>query len=85
MSKARDNGRASHTEPPAGGSAACVTGGGPAEGRGRTRTLQDVVDAVTGATWDTRNRIMEDVFHERLAASEAPLPAFAPPGTPIKG
>lgn len=28
--------------------------------------VQEVVDAVTGATWGTRNRIMEDMFHKRL-------------------
>lgn len=50
----------------------------------RGRSVQDVVDAVTGATWNTRNRIMEDLFQADLAAGSADLPAFSPPGTPLE-
>lgn len=42
--------------------------------------VQEVVDAVTGATWGTRNRIMEDVFHKRLDQDASSVPTFAPPG-----
>ena len=42
--------------------------------------VQEVVDAVTGATWGTRNRIMEDMFHKRLDQDASSVPAFAPPG-----
>lgn len=48
------------------------------------RSVQDVVDAVTGATWSTRNRIMEDLFKEDLAAGAEGLPAFSPPGSPVE-
>lgn len=50
----------------------------------RTRSIQEVVDAVTGATWSTRNRIMEDLFREDLNAGASNLPTFAPPGTPVR-
>lgn len=50
------------------------------EGVASKRSIQEVVDAVTGATWSTRNRIMEDLFREDLAAGGAGLPAFRPPG-----
>lgn len=50
----------------------------------RTRSIQEVVDAVTGATWSTRNRIMEDLFREDLNAGVSNLPTFAPPGTPVR-
>lgn len=42
--------------------------------------VQEVVDAVTGATWGTRNRIMEDMFHKRLDQDASSVPTFAPPG-----
>lgn len=42
--------------------------------------VQEVIDAVTGATWGTRNRIMEDVFHKRLDQDASSVPTFAPPG-----
>lgn len=50
----------------------------------RTRSIQEVVDAVTGATWSTRNRIMEDLFREDLNVGASNLPTFAPPGTPVR-
>lgn len=50
---------------------------------GCSRSVQEVVDAVTGATWSTRNRIMEDLFQADLASGVADLPAFSPPGTPV--
>lgn len=45
--------------------------------------VQRVVDAVTGATWGERNRIMESLFEERLAAEPDAVPVFSPPGTSI--
>lgn len=42
--------------------------------------VQEVIDAVTGATWGTRNRIMEDVSHKRLDQDASSVPTFAPPG-----
>lgn len=44
--------------------------------------IQRVLDAVTGATWNTRNRIMEDLFEERRAANPDAVPIYRPPGTP---
>lgn len=44
--------------------------------------IEHVVDAVTGATWNTRNRIMSDLFQEQLEESPDMLPAYRPPGTP---
>ena len=49
----------------------------------KQHSVQDVVDAVTGATWNTRNRIMEDLFHDELQAGLSTLPSFKPPGTPL--
>ena len=65
------------------GRPACDAAEGTAEGGGAFRSgkdVQRVVDAVTGATWNARNRIMENLFQEDLAANAAVLPAFAPPG-----
>lgn len=42
--------------------------------------VQEVIDAVTGATWGTRNHIMEDMFHKRLDQDASSVPTFAPPG-----
>ncbi len=42
--------------------------------------VQEVIDAVTGATWGTRNQIMEDMFHKRLDRDALSVPDFAPPG-----
>lgn len=42
--------------------------------------VQEVIDAATGATWGTRNRIMEDMFHKRLDQDASSVPTFAPPG-----
>ena len=44
--------------------------------------IDEVIDAVTGATWGERNRIMEDRFAERLSENPDAVPAFSPPGTP---
>ena len=44
----------------------------------------EVIDAVSGATWNTRNRIMEDLFKEELAASDGDMPTFAPPGSSLE-
>lgn len=43
--------------------------------------LQRVVDAVSGATWGTRNSIMEGLFFEQLEADPAGVPAYRPPGS----
>ena len=70
-------------------------GGAGAEGRwGRydrvgekspkKHSIQEVIDAVSGATWNTRNRIMEDLFKEELAASDGDMPTFAPPGSSLE-
>ncbi|WP_251212293.1 hypothetical protein [Adlercreutzia murintestinalis] len=42
--------------------------------------VEHVVDAVTGATWNTRNRIMADLFQEQLSETPDLLPAYRPPG-----
>lgn len=56
----------------------------PSGGAGARRSVQDVVDAVTGATWGTRNRIMEGLFKEDLRAGAQGLPVFSSPGSPVK-
>lgn len=48
------------------------------------QSIQKVVDAVTGATWGTRNRIMENLFQEDLQAGVAGLPPFSPPGSTMR-
>ncbi|WP_139653564.1 hypothetical protein [Raoultibacter phocaeensis] len=45
--------------------------------------VQDLIDAVAGATWSTRNRIMEERFHAALEKGSAKVPAFKPPGEAI--
>ena len=45
--------------------------------------VQEVIDAVTGATWGTRNRIMEDMFHKRLDQDASSVPLFAPRESPV--
>lgn len=48
--------------------------------------VQDLIDAVAGATWNTRNRIMEERFLADLdRAGGAKVPAFKPPGEAILG
>ena len=42
--------------------------------------VSDLVDAVTGATWNTLNRIMAQRFHDSLAQGIAKVPAYRPPG-----
>lgn len=45
--------------------------------------ISEVVDAVTGATWGERNRIMEARFAARLSEVPDDVPAFSPPGSPL--
>ena len=54
-------------------------GSGAGEKSPKKHSIQEVIDAVSGATWNTRNRIMEDLFKEELAASDGDMPTFAPP------
>lgn len=43
--------------------------------------VQELIDAVAGATWNTRNRIMEERFLASLDHGGAKkVPAFKPPG-----
>ena len=43
--------------------------------------VRDLIDAIAGATWNTRNRIMEERFHASLDSGGAQkVPAFKPPG-----
>lgn len=41
--------------------------------------VQKTIDAVTGATWGTRNRIMAGLFQRDLRKHGDDMPAFAPP------
>lgn len=43
--------------------------------------VAETVDAVTGATWTTRNTIMARLFAEDLATRGDEMPAFRPAGT----
>ncbi|BDE95816.1 hypothetical protein [Raoultibacter timonensis] len=45
--------------------------------------VQDLIDAVAGATWNTRNRIMEERFLAALDKGESRVPAFKPPGSSL--
>lgn len=45
--------------------------------------VQDLIDAVAGATWSTRNRIMEERFLAALDKGESKVPAFKPPGSSL--
>lgn len=42
--------------------------------------VQDLIDAVAGATWNTRNRIMEERFLAALDQGKSKVPAYKPPG-----
>ncbi len=42
--------------------------------------VAEVVDAVTGVTWNTRNMIMEDLFHKDLESHADMLPEYKAPG-----
>lgn len=42
--------------------------------------VAEVVDAITGATWNTRNSIMEDIFMSDLSEHADEMPAYKPPG-----
>ena len=42
--------------------------------------VAEVVDAITGATWNTRNTIMEDLFHKDLESHAEMLPSYKAPG-----
>ena len=45
--------------------------------------VRKTIDAVTGATWGTRNRIMAGLFQRDLRTRGNDMPAFAPPGEDI--
>lgn len=47
---------------------------------GAADRVAEAVDAVTGATWTTRNAIMARLFQADLAARGDEMPAFRPPG-----
>lgn len=53
----------------------------PKVSAGKHDIVQETIDAVTGATWTTRNMIMEELFHQDLEAHAADMPAYRPPGT----
>ena len=46
--------------------------------------VQKTIDAVTGATWGTRNRIMAGLFQRDLRKHGDDMPAFAPPGEDVR-
>ncbi len=45
--------------------------------------VRKTIDAMTGATWGTRNRIMAGLFQRDLRTRGDDMPAFAPPGEDI--
>lgn len=68
------------------GSEAGLSGNGSANGSSVSKdAVQDLIDAVAGATWNTRNRIMEERFLAALDKGEAKVPAFKPPGEALGG
>ena len=42
--------------------------------------VAQVVDAITGATWNKRNTIMANLFQKDLQENKASVPAYRPPG-----
>lgn len=48
---------------------------------GKRDVVQETVDAVSGATWGTRNMIMEGLFRQDMADHGDSMPKFKPPGT----
>lgn len=42
--------------------------------------IQETVDAVSGATWGTRNMIMEDLFLQDMEEHGDTMPSYRPPG-----
>lgn len=62
------------------GRAAVVTVYDGGSGPSARDTIQETVDAVSGATWGTRNRIMEGLFQQDLADHGDAMPAYRPPG-----
>ena len=42
--------------------------------------IAGVVDAITGATWNTRNSIMEGLFFDSLEEHAGEIPDYRPPG-----
>ena len=46
--------------------------------------VKKMVDALTGATWGKRNRIMAGMFQRDLRTRAGSMPTFAPPGTDIE-
>ena len=60
--------------------------GAPPEGAERPGDADEVrktIDAVSGATWGARNRIMAGLFQRDLRTRGDDMPAFAPPGEDI--
>lgn len=45
--------------------------------------VEKTIDAVAGATWGTRNRIMAGLFQRDMRRHADDMPAFAPPGEDI--
>lgn len=42
--------------------------------------VTEVIDAITGATWNTRNSIMECLFFDSLEEHADEIPDYRPPG-----
>lgn len=55
--------------------------GGEGEPEGFRDVVQETVDAVSGATWGTRNTIMEGLFRQDMADHGEAMPSYRPPGT----
>lgn len=58
--------------------------GGAAEAPFPSNDVQDLIDAVAGATWGTRNRIMEERFLSALEKGSQGVPAYKPPGETLE-
>ncbi len=58
---------------------------GAAEASFPSNDVQDLIDAVAGATWGTRNRIMEERFLSSLEKGSRGVPAYKPPGEMLGG
>lgn len=59
-----------------------VSGGGfvATASEGVRDVVQETVDAVSGATWGTRNMIMEDLFRQDMDDHGEAMPTYRPPG-----
>ena len=45
---------------------------------------EKLIDAISGATWGERNRLMQKCFKQKLRSNDGSVPQFCPPGTKME-